>query len=189
MGGPTSSYATAGIAVRVTESHKPPHQYSMVTFHQLHLDLDFKWWTQVSSCMIIVMGSPSCRVVLLQKVNDICLCASVSISGTHWVQILEYSSSPVIATTVPILVDRADHNSSVVMWLLLHISLLTWQMWGTTPYHSQPISLCHFSLLQLHVSLCHFSIRVWCCHLLSKILVTEYDWKCARYSLLLSSFL
>jgi hypothetical protein len=23
-----------------------------------HLDLDFKWWTQVSSCMIILMGRP-----------------------------------------------------------------------------------------------------------------------------------
>lgn len=118
------------------------------------------------------------------------LCASVSICGTHWVQILEYSSSPIIAITVHILVDRADHNSSVVTWLLPHISLLTWQMWVTTPYHSQPISLCHFLLLHLHISLCHFSIKVWCCHLLSKILVMEYDWKCSRYSLLFpSSFL
>jgi len=31
MGGPTSSYATAGIALRVTESHKPPHHYKVET--------------------------------------------------------------------------------------------------------------------------------------------------------------
>jgi hypothetical protein len=68
------------------------------------------------------------------------LCASVSIRGAHWVQILEYSSSPIMAITVPILVDSADHNSSV-MWLLLHITLLTWRMWVTTPYHSRPVSL------------------------------------------------
>ena len=115
------------------------------------------------------------------------LCAYVSICGAHWVQILEYSSSPIIAITVPILVDRADHNSSV-MWLLPHISLLTWQM----SYNSLPFATSisyHFSLLQLHIIVCHFSIRVWCCHLLSKILVMEYDWKCSSYSLLLSLFL
>jgi len=31
MGGPTSSYATTGIAIRVTESHKPPHHYKVET--------------------------------------------------------------------------------------------------------------------------------------------------------------
>jgi len=30
MGGPTSSYATAGIALLVTESHKPPHHHYKV---------------------------------------------------------------------------------------------------------------------------------------------------------------
>jgi len=43
------------------------------------------------------------------------LCAYVTICGTHRVQILEFSSSPIIAFTVPILMDRVDHNSSVVM--------------------------------------------------------------------------
>jgi len=31
MGGPTSRYATASIALRVTESHKPPHHYNVET--------------------------------------------------------------------------------------------------------------------------------------------------------------
>jgi len=31
MGGPASSYATAGIALRVTQSHKPPHHYKVET--------------------------------------------------------------------------------------------------------------------------------------------------------------
>jgi hypothetical protein len=31
MGDPTSSYATAGIALRVTESHKPPHHCKVET--------------------------------------------------------------------------------------------------------------------------------------------------------------
>jgi len=31
MGGPTSSYATAGIALRITESHKTPHHYKVET--------------------------------------------------------------------------------------------------------------------------------------------------------------
>jgi len=31
MGGPTSSYATAGIVLRVTESHKLPHHYKVET--------------------------------------------------------------------------------------------------------------------------------------------------------------
>jgi hypothetical protein len=33
MGGPTSSYATAGIAVRVCGTHKPPQHYK-VEYHQ-----------------------------------------------------------------------------------------------------------------------------------------------------------
>jgi hypothetical protein len=79
------------------------------------------------------------------------------------VQILEYSSSPIIAITVPILVDRANHNSSV-MWLLLRIGLLTWRMWGTTPYHSHPISLitshCFncMSVSAILVSLCGVAV-------------------------------
>lgn len=93
----------------------------------------------------------------------VCFCASVSICGAHWVQILEYSSSPIIAITVPILVDRANHNSSV-MWLLLRIGLLTWRMWGTTPYHSHPISLitshCFncMSVSAILVSLCGVAV-------------------------------
>jgi hypothetical protein len=31
MGDPTSSYATAGIALRVAESHKPPHHCKVET--------------------------------------------------------------------------------------------------------------------------------------------------------------
>jgi len=31
MGGPTSSYATAGIALQVTESYKPPFHYKVET--------------------------------------------------------------------------------------------------------------------------------------------------------------
>jgi hypothetical protein len=69
------------------------------------------------------------------------LCASVSICGAHWVQILEYPSSPIIAITVPILVDRADHNLFDVIWLLPLTSLLTWCMWGTTPYLLHPVYL------------------------------------------------
>ena len=103
-----------------------------------------KWWTQVSTLLDNHRQETLTGDVILGTVTIaflVSLCASVSICSAHWVQILEYSSCPVIAIIVLILVDRADHNSSVIVWLLLHISLLTWWMWGTTSYYLQPISL------------------------------------------------
>jgi hypothetical protein len=110
-----------------------------------HLDLDFKWWARVSTGMIIMMGSPFLQCCIVTKDQWYLLSLSLCVHLSAFVAPTEYKSwniqAPIIAITVSVLEDRADHNSSVVMWFLPHISLLTWQMWGTTPYHLQPISL------------------------------------------------
>jgi hypothetical protein len=115
------------------------------------------------------------------------LCASVSICGAHWIEILKYSSSPIIAITMPILVDRPDHNSSVVMWLLPHISLLTWWMWGTTLYHLQPLSLITShcfnctSLSAILVSECGVAI-CWAKYLWQNMIENVQDILCCHHS-------
>lgn len=60
------------------------------------------------------------RVMLAQKFRDDCflfLCASVSICGTKWVQVLEHPRSSVLIITWPWQRDRVEHNLSLMQRL------------------------------------------------------------------------
>ena len=63
------------------------------------------------------------RVILGQKFRDNCflfLCASVSICGTKWAQVLEHPRSSVLINTLPWPRDRVEHNLSLMQWLYQH---------------------------------------------------------------------
>jgi len=81
-----------------------------------HLDLCWEWWTQVSSVMTVLMGSHHLQYYTNSKINYGCFPCLVFICQRLWLaQTLEEPSSSVSAITLRLLIDRSEHNSSVVV--------------------------------------------------------------------------
>lgn len=84
----------------------------------------------------------------MQKISgDCCPCLFVclyqlSVALRGWGENLEIGKPSIVVITLLLMMDKVEHNSSVLLHWLLNITLSTWQMWGITAMWVWPLYSC-----------------------------------------------